>query len=272
MSYNRSYFADIEETLLALSGVAGNAGHSVVKGGAREFFVKDFLAKNISPLWNVGSGEIIHRGTQVSDKRNQIDVVIYNSQFPKFEKEPGVHAYMAESGIIIYRSQDEAHKGSLEASDLHNKRIKDYPRDVTQIVNPNALLERPRLYTSLQTFDGCKIETLTRWLTEANEELGISLDALIEMPLDERYHFDNRSIDGIFILNKGYAFIDASPLNWGKSVKSQHPERIWNCGKDNSLMMFWLYINEVNKILSWNQFNLTRYIWIVEGFIWDGKE
>ena len=78
MSFVQSYFADIEKTLLALSGVAGNAGHSVIKGSAREYFVKEFLSKNISPLWSVGSGEIIHRDTQASDKRNQVDVVVYS--------------------------------------------------------------------------------------------------------------------------------------------------------------------------------------------------
>ena len=40
MSFVQSYFADIEKTLLALSGVVGNAGHSVIKGSAREGTVK----------------------------------------------------------------------------------------------------------------------------------------------------------------------------------------------------------------------------------------
>ena len=94
MSFVQSYFADIEKTLLALSGVAGNAGHSVIKGSAREYFVKEFLSKNISPLWSVGSGEIVHSKTQAPDKRNQVDAVVYSGQVPQFEYAPGCSAFL----------------------------------------------------------------------------------------------------------------------------------------------------------------------------------
>ena len=78
MSFVQSYFADIEKTLAVsvefLHGaVAGKAGHNVIKGSAREYFVKEFLSKNISPLWGVGSEQIVHRETQAPDRRNQVD-------------------------------------------------------------------------------------------------------------------------------------------------------------------------------------------------------
>ena len=260
MSFVQSYFADIEKTLLALSGVAGNAGHSVIKGSAREYFVKEFLSRHISPLWSVGSGEIIHRETRGPDRRNQIDAVIYNGQVPQFEYSPGCSAFLIEGVSAFIEVKTKLTRERLKTAIRATKRIKEYPRTVTQTLNPIGLIRNPRLYSFLVAFDGCKIRTLVRWLNEAHEELGISFNELAATAPRERRNYSNPSIDGVFILNRGYVHLDAAPFISAIEEKEAHPEYIWQCGEEDTLMMLWIYINEVNKMLAWNQFTLPSYL------------
>ena len=199
MSFVQSYFADIEKTLLALSGVAGNAGHSVIKGSAREYFVAEFLSKHISPLWRVGSGEIIHRETKAPDKRNQIDAVVYSSQVPQFEYAPGCSTFLIEGVSAFIEVKTKLTKARLKTAIKTTQRIKAYPRNVTQKINPNGLVKNPRPYSFLVAFDGCGVRTLVRWLTEAHEELGLSFNELVTTPprdpLSRIYDFDARLLN-----------------------------------------------------------------------------
>ena len=267
MAFVQSYFADIEKTLLALSGVAGNAGHSVIKGSAREYFVKEFLSRHISPLWNVGSGEIIHCETQTPDKRNQIDAVVYNGRFPQFEYSPGCSAFLIEGVSAFIEVKTKLTKARLKAAIRITRRIKEYPRNVIQRINPYGLVRNPRPYSFLVAFDGCEIRTLVRWLNEAHEELGISFDELVTTAPRDRCHYNNPSIDGIFILNRGYAHLDSAPFTSGVEVKESHPDYIWQCGEVDTLMVLWIYVNEVNNILTWNQFDMVNYLPQVSTFI-----
>ena len=272
MSFVQSYFADIEKTLLALSGVAGNAGHSVIKGSAREYFVAEFLSKHISPLWRVGSGEIIHRETQAPDKRNQIDAVVYSSQMPQFEYAPGCSTFLIEGVSAFIEVKTTLTKARLKTAIKTTQRIKAYPRNVTQKINPNGLVKNPRPYSFLVAFDGCDVRTLVRWLTEAHEELGLSFNELVTTPPRDRCNYDNPSIDGVFILNKGYAHLDSAPFTAAIEVKETHPDHIWNYSATNTLMVLWLYVNEVNKMLAWNHFELLNYLPALSIILSDGVD
>ena len=271
MSFVQSYFADMEKTLLALSSVAGNAGHSVVQGSAREYFVKEFLSENVSSLWSVGSGEIVHRGTQGPDKRNQIDAVIYNGLVPQFEYAPGCSAFLIEGVSAFIEVKTKLTKARLKTAVKTTTRIKAYPRAITQRLNPHGLIKHPRPYSFLVAFDGCKPRTLVRWLLEIHEELGISLEELVDTPRGDRVDYHNPSIDGVFILNKGFAFLDSAPIRVNNAAELSR-SHIWICGETNTLMMLWTYVNEVNKYLAWNQFELLDYLPLMPFLISDGVE
>ena len=272
MSFVQSYFTDIEKTLLALSGIAGNAGHSVIKGSAREYFVKEFLSKNISPLWSVGSGEIIHRETQAAAKRNQIDAVIYNDQMPRFEYEPGSSAFLIEGVSAFIEVKTKLTKKGLKTAIETTKHIKAYPRDITQRMNPYGKVKNPRPYSFLFAFDGCGVKKLTQWLTETHEELGISFNKLVATPPRDRHNYDNPSIDGVFILNKGYALLDSTPFQHGIDMKEADPTCIWSRSEADTLMMLWIYVNEINTRLAWNLFSLADYLPPLGIFLTDGTD
>ena len=76
----------------------------------------------------------------------------------------------------------------------------------------------------------------------------------------ERVNYNNLSLDGVYILNRGYVHIDTEPFQHGIKVKELNPTYIWNYGKSDTLMMLWIYINYVTRMLSWNHFELTDYL------------
>ena len=90
-------------------------------------------------------------------------------------------------------------KARLKTAIKTTQRIKAYPRNVTQKINPNGLVKNPRPYSFLVAFDGCGVRTLVRWLTEAHEELGLSFNELVTTPprdpLSRIYDFDARLLN-----------------------------------------------------------------------------
>ena len=54
-----------------------------VKGKLRELLISGFLQESISPEWRIAEGaEIIHKDSLATDKKNQFDIVMYNSRYP----------------------------------------------------------------------------------------------------------------------------------------------------------------------------------------------
>ena len=120
------------------------------------------------------------------------------------------------------------------------------PRDVTQKINPNGLVRNPRPYSFLVAFDGCGIYTLARRLTDVHEELGISFKELVTTQPGDRHLYNNPSIDGVFILNKGYVYLDSAPFLIDIETKEAYPDHIWQCGDADALMLLWIYVDEIN--------------------------
>jgi len=54
-----SHINAIENVLLAQSIAAKNAGHPNLRGGPREWFIRDFLQSHLPSTLEIGQGEII---------------------------------------------------------------------------------------------------------------------------------------------------------------------------------------------------------------------
>src|SRR5271156_5033390 len=93
------HFAAVEHRLLCSSKVPGNAGHPIHKGTPREAFIREFLLGHLGTRAAIGTGEIIDATSISGGTRNQIDIVISKSEFPKIELGGGLNAFLAESVI-----------------------------------------------------------------------------------------------------------------------------------------------------------------------------
>ena len=83
MSYRiREWFDKLENVLTAQAEFAGLLRHNATIGQLREFFTKKVLTRFLPSNLTVGSGQII--STNEEQISRQIDVIIYDNDFPKF--------------------------------------------------------------------------------------------------------------------------------------------------------------------------------------------
>src|SRR4051812_42057752 len=95
----RAHLDAVEQHLLHISRIPANAGHTLHRGTPREAFIKEFLAAHLSARLAVGTGEIIDAQSLPRQPRNQFDIVIYNSDYPKIDLGGGINAFLSESVI-----------------------------------------------------------------------------------------------------------------------------------------------------------------------------
>ena len=79
----KAHMNAVERSLVNISKVPSNAGHTLHKGTPREAFIKEFLEGHLSSDVAIGAGEIIDASPAPRSQRNQFDIVIYKRSFPK---------------------------------------------------------------------------------------------------------------------------------------------------------------------------------------------
>ena len=101
-----------------------------------------------------------------------------------------------------------------------------------------------------------------------------NMDRLKETGPEERAFFAHLFIDGVFILGKGYAYVDALP--WQSRLLSairegQHVPQgtIWGYSEQNELPVLWALINMLSEIYLWNNFNMEDYLGEIGEFLTD---
>ena len=45
------------------------------------------------------------------------------------------------------------------------------------------------------------------------------------------------------------------------------PEEVWECCRDQELLMLWALVNEINASLLWNEADLNKYIGVTDMFV-----
>lgn len=264
-----SHFERIRRRLQAEGNAAQSFIHGLNRGQIREAFVREFLAQNISPLWDVGTGEIIHKDATTEETRPQIDIVVYNKQFPKLSLALGIDLFFIEAVSSFIEIKSRLTKNDLTKSAATARKIKSLAKLPGQRFNPTGLIDHPRPYSFVFAYDGPRrIETVHNWLKDIASEADYGIDSLRETKPAERSFFDHRFIDGVFVLGRGFVFIDSLPfeskihqaLEMGYDISSRE---VWVYAHERELLMLWAIVNEVNRRLLWGESDLTDYFGIV---------
>ena len=69
--------------------------------------------------------------------------VVYSGQVPQFKYAPGCSAFLIEGVSAFIEVKTKLTKPRLKAAIKTAKRIKEYPRDITQKINPSGLVKKP---------------------------------------------------------------------------------------------------------------------------------
>lgn len=92
----KEWYDRLETAALAKAEIAGLLGHRTSIGKAREVLVEDVLKTFLPDAIGYGSGEVLHKSGMRS---KQIDVILYDRRFPRFELPGAPGVYLAE-GVI----------------------------------------------------------------------------------------------------------------------------------------------------------------------------
>lgn len=105
----------IERILVAQSAVAQNAGHPNLRGGPREWFIRDFLQNHLPGILEIGQGELIDEDSTPEpikgSYRPQVDIVIYRRDLPKITYSRDNAAFLAEGVVGTIESKSSFDQG-----------------------------------------------------------------------------------------------------------------------------------------------------------------
>jgi uncharacterized protein DUF6602 len=244
-----THMAKVEATLLRAAQISAGAGHPLHKGTPREVFIQEFLSNHLSEDLAIGQGEIISADSQPGEIRNQFEIVLYKRHYPKLLFGGAVNAFLAESVVSTIDVKSKLTKKELRRAVKAARNIKALNRyfgpnrytSLLQVISP-----APLCY--VVAYDGqARMETTREWLLALCTEEGIRLPELPPL-VQQRYGIACPTIDGIFVLGKGFVqFDNLAPGFLPPDQRAKHPEMRYYIGKtgDGTLLTFFIFLTHV---------------------------
>jgi len=211
------HFNAIEKLLLAQSEIVNNAGHNNLKGGPREWFIKDFLENHIPSNIEIGQGEIIGDLSSKGD-RPQIDIVLYDKDLPKLCYDPYNTAFLIEGVIAVIECKSNFGKKELKQVCKAGKYINKLSQNVVESKEDKS---HSGVLNAVISYKGASLKTIIKYLKKEEEE--ISKDA----------------VDLIVILGQG--------IIWKQSIIIEYSYD--ESDKNRKNMKTWAYIKQPDKNL-----------------------
>jgi hypothetical protein len=162
-----SHLNAIEDVLIAQSKTAQNAGHPNLRGGPREWFIRDFLIGHLPSTLEIGQGEIIDCDSKPNPPqhsyRPQVDVIIYRRDVPKITYSQSDSAYLAEGVMATIESKSVLTEIDLQKACKAAQVHKSLKRATfTGFASGNI---PKKIITYMVAFDGpAKLSTVSGWL------------------------------------------------------------------------------------------------------------
>ncbi|PWW31556.1 DUF6602 domain-containing protein [Chromohalobacter israelensis] len=203
----QSHLDAVEQHLLSISNVPANSGHSLHKGTPREAFIREFLENHLSQNVAIGSGEIIDAESKPNESRNQYDIIIYKKNYPKISFGGGVDGFLAESVVATIEVKSTLDDAGMVQSIKAARNAKSRSRNLNRAFH--AGWQPPSIMNYVVAYAGPeKMTTVFDWLGKYHIKHQIQIETD-----KERTSRPSPSLDGIFVLGKGFIKFDNSPLS-----------------------------------------------------------
>lgn len=230
----------VEQSLLAISKVPANTGHTLHKGTPREAFIRAYLEGHLPSNVAIGTGEIIDASSQPGETRNQYDIVIYKRSYPKLDFGGGISGFLVESVIatIEVKTNITRQEFSNAAKAAHNS--KKLTPNVVSSFHTGYI--PPGILNYIVAYDGpASMNTVHGWIGTEYQNLGIPLTTLSSED-NIRIATAADAIDAIFVLGKGFLYFDNTHLSFvDLNHRQQNPTSKWvfaNTTSGNLLLLF----------------------------------
>lgn len=256
------HFENIESFLLAQSKIPSISGHTANKGRPRESFIASFLEKHMSSKISIGTGEIINFASYVGEQRNQIDIVLYHNDYPILNLGGDVDIFLKESVASIIEVKSILDKNGLEQCISTTKKIKELDDNYSYQSKIGYKLANIQSY--LIAYDSKKsLSTIYKWIVELNKKYDITISENLPKNGIERVNIKNYSIDGIFVLGKGFIYFDNQPISVipDRYYKSR-PEMQWILCNQNTgnLLNLFLFLSNCISVSLNAPIDFTKYL------------
>jgi hypothetical protein len=215
----------------------------------------------------VGSGEIIDSDSKPNPpstaQRNQHDIVLYKREYPRLDIGGGIHAFLAESVVATIEVKSTLDRDELQRSVRAARASKQLKQSVTGFTfGPPSGPQPTGILNYVVAYDGpATMNTVHRWIGPIHAELGIPVAALPQG--EERWSQPAPSIDGVFILGKGFLAYDNVAMGFTTDeVRRQHPDRSWEVvdSKSGSLLYLFLLLTAAVGVASISWLNPLPYL------------
>jgi hypothetical protein len=250
-----------ENALVAISRIPANAGHSLHKGTPREAFVKAFLATHLPESVAIGTGEIIDATSAPGDKRNQFDIVIYRKNYPKLDFGGGISGFLVESVIATVEVKSTITEDELESAVVAARNSKALTHNA--VASFGAGWIPPKVLNYVVAYAGpAHMMTAYGWLPKIHGKHGIGSPNL---PVDDAARFAAAapSIDGLFVLNRGFMYYDNVPTSFAThEMRAGDPRLKWLIADTASgnLLLFFLLLQTATAHIDGRWLNPVPYL------------
>jgi hypothetical protein len=239
----------VEGTLLATSQIAANAGHSLHKGTPRESFIRQFLEGHLSERVAIGTGEVIDATSPPNPpstaQRPQYDIVLYKRDHPRLDIGGGISAFLAESVVATIEVKSSLDSGDIEQSVRAALYAKRLTRNTIQSFS--AGYHPPSILNYVVAYAGpAQMSTVHGWIAPAHAKHGIPA-RLLPPTGDARVAVPSPSLDGIFVLGKGFVVYDNFPIGFiNDTARQQAPAACWSVADAprGSLLLLFMVLDD----------------------------
>lgn len=232
----------IENHLISISQIPANSGHTLHRGTPRETFIKEFLEGHISSNVAIGTGEIIDATSLPREQRNQFDIVLYKKNFPKLDFGAGISGFLIESVIATIEVKSILDQQGINQSVLAANKAKNLTPNITRSFSTGWT--PPKVLNFVVAYDGpSQMSTVHQWILNSHESNNIPLP---NWENENKIGTAGTSLDGVFILNKGFIKLDNTPLTFNGDTGGIYT--IADTQRGNMLLFFLCLQNSCDNI------------------------
>ena len=239
----KAHMDAVENSLVSISKVPANAGHSLHKGTPREAFIKEFLEGHLSSDVAIGTGEIIDASSAPGSQRNQFDIVIYKRNFPKLDFGGGVSGFLIESVVATIEVKSLLNEAAIEQSVKAAHTAKSLTPNLSKSFSTGWI--PPKVLNFVVAYSGpAKMATAFSWIRSAHQKHGIPES---ELDPSKRGQIPGTALDGVVLLESGFIMLDNMPMTLNSGgVPGNYI--VCNSSGGNLLMLFLALQQACNNI------------------------
>ena len=240
----KSHMEAVENSLASIYQVPSNAGHPLHRGSPREAFIREFLQKHLSDNVAIGSGEIIDAKSLPRQSRNQYDIVIYKRNYPKLDFGGGITGFLIESVIATIEVKSLLDHSGIEQSVCAAHNAKNLIPNVNWSFSTGWV--PPKVLNYVVAYDGPQhMSTVHGWILNSHRSKNIPLPSFNNQNRDST---PGTSLDGVFLLKKGFLKLNNTPLSFSQQPPIGSTYTISDNQANNLLVLFLALQEACNNI------------------------